>query len=392
MFLRVVSALSLGLACLAFSPVAGASSRAVDFGPREPERLPFFTKERPFRLGHWAVSPAVEREKTMASASATGIAYHKGIAVLAYDQDWVGAFDFATRKPLWWFKGSGGLTAPASIFDDAVVLGFRDGSIYRLNLQTGKQEWSTRLASFPSREMIKQDNQLLVVTASQALHSLDFTSGHTKWLVDGGGAEFLTIRTTAAPTYHQGTVYYGLASGDVLGIDLASGKEVVRFNPDPAPARFRDVIGPLYVMDNDKMLVSRSDGVVGCFYITGSKKGSSCWAKPLRSDSITATYYGDGLFLTGSFNGFVTAYNPQDGGKKLWQQSIYGSVVDLVLVNNTVFSATSNGKISAFKSSDGTYRWSDHLEGIISSPARVIDDGIFYLTGQNVVYGFKTNH
>jgi outer membrane protein assembly factor BamB len=363
-------------------------SPALDFGPRERERLPFFSKERPYKLGAWVLSRNLDREKPLASVISPGMSLSKDVLVVAYDQEWVGGFSVSKHKNLWWYKSNGGLTAPPTISGDAVILGFRDGSVHKVDLLSGQKVWDTRLDTFPAREIAIHDNQLLIVTASQSLHNVDFASGRSKWLFDGGSPDFLTIRTLAAPTVNRGTVYFGIASGEVLGVDLASGKEVLRVNPDPTPSRFRDVVGPLYVAAADKLLVSRSDGLVSCLYTDGAKKGSSCWEKPLHSDGITATHFAEGTLFIGTFNGYISAIAAQQG-KKLWQQDTNGTISSLTLSKGTLYSSTTKGKITALVAADGTYRWSDHLESLVTSAPVMSEEGIYFLTGQNSIYGYR---
>lgn len=358
-----------------------------DFAPRERELLPLFPEGRPFKLTPWVITPEFEREKSLAAVNTPGFAYGQGLLVLAYDREWVGAFSFPGKLPRWWFKGVGGLTAPPTIIGDGVYLGFRDGSIHKLKLATGEKEWSARVDGFPAREFAVHDNALIVVTSSQSLHRLDMLSGKTQWLFAGGSPEFLTIRTTARPTISHNTVFFGTAAGEVLGIDFHSGKEVLRYNPTAASAQFRDVVGPLAVLGEDKLLFSRSDGLVNCLYISGPKKGISCWDKSVQSDGITASFFAEDLLLTGSYNGYVTAYKPQNG-QKLWQHALGDTVGFLEVVGKHVFSATTNGKISAL-TIEGRYLWSDHLEGLLGSPPRTIAGGLYYLTGQNVLYGYE---
>src|SRR5690349_3408507 len=122
---------------------ARSFSPHMDFGPRDRELLPFSTQERPFKLGSWAVSPRADREKPLASTISPGMAFGQGVAVLAYDQEWVGGFSFKDKRNLWWYKANGGLTAPPTIFGESVILGFRDGSVHKVNLLTGSKEWDT---------------------------------------------------------------------------------------------------------------------------------------------------------------------------------------------------------------------------------------------------------
>jgi outer membrane protein assembly factor BamB len=371
-----------------------ASARSLsptwDFGPREPERLPFFSKERGRPLETWVVNRRLDREKPLGSIVSPAAVFADGTLVLAYDESWVGGFAFPGKSSRWWYKNHGGLTSPPAVFGDFVILGFRDGTVHKVNLRSGVKEWETRLDTFPTREPIVHEQQLLVVTASQSVYSLDIKSGTSQWLHDGGSPEFLTIRNSAAPTIFRDKVYLSTAQGEILGLDLATGKEIMRHNPDSAPARFRDGVGPLYLLPGDegRLLMSRSDGLITCVFVDGPKQGSSCWEKPLHSDGITATHFSEGQFFTGSFNGYVAAYDPSSG-KKIWQQDSNGTISSLKLVGRDLYSCTSTGKVMVFAGSSGNFRWTRNMEGLVASAPLVIGEGIHYLTGQNIFYGFE---
>ncbi len=375
------------LICLSKASLAWAFTHPGEMLSQDPQGLRFFTRERPNKLGSWSINPENDRQKSLGTLLGPPPAFAQDTLVMAYNQEWVVGLSFSRRTPRWFFKSPGGLSARPTIHENSVMLGCRDGSVHKLDLLSGTSLWSTRLDSAPSREFRVEGQRLLVVTASQSVYSLAYESGVTQWLFDGGSPDFLTIRSGAAPLVHKEIVLVGLASGEVLGLDLSSGKEHQRLNPDPAPSRFRDVVAPLSLLSDERLLIARSDGVLACLYVGGARQGSSCWEKAVHSEGITALSLGDGLLLAGTFNGSVVSYNP-DNGQKLWQQDLGGTITSVTVTKNTIFSSSSTGRISALTSS-GQYLWMDSVEGIISGPPQLIGDGLYYLTAQNVLYGYQ---
>ncbi|MEZ4741766.1 MAG: PQQ-binding-like beta-propeller repeat protein [Bdellovibrionota bacterium] len=241
---------------------------------------------RPFRVGHFKFSRKTDRIKPLGVASYAGWTSASGLLIGAVDHEWVGAFSVTNGKAKWWLHSSGELTAPPTIYGSWVILGFRDGTLLKVEVLTGKVVWKANLDTFPSRDYTLVGSKLLVITASQYLYSVDFQSGETQWLVDGGRPLGLTVRSLSAPVVYNENVYFGTSSGEIVSVSMATGKIEWRYDPEYTDSRFKDIVGEMLVVNN-RLIFSRYDGLVGAISLSAKQKTASLEPKiPINSNIL----------------------------------------------------------------------------------------------------------
>jgi outer membrane protein assembly factor BamB len=296
----------------------------------------------------------------------------------------VGAFSVKDGTPRWWLKAPAELTAPPVVFGSWVVLGFRDGSLYKVEVLTGKIVWKASLDSFASRSFTLSGSTLLVVTAGQYLHSIDYQSGESQWLFDGGFPAGLAVRSKTAPLVYNNTVYYGISSGELLAVDLASGKLNWRYNPEYSDARFKDVVGEMVIINN-RLIFSRNDGLVGAVAL-GTKQQRLVWSH--RFPSVAASVFRGGRYFVGLVNGDMIAMQVSDGNR-LWR-TITGKGISTIKAGERVlYVAGMKGRISAIESANGNIKWTDDLGGLVAAESFYIGSKIYFATGAHNIYGYK---
>jgi outer membrane protein assembly factor BamB len=339
---------------------------------------------RPFRLGVQTFSRRNEREKPLALIDTAGYTINSGVLVGGFDEDWVGGVSMQTQRNLWWYEGAPGLTAPPGSFGSSVVLGFRDGRVARLDALTGKKQWQVSLDSFTERPFLLNGTTLYVVTAAQVLYALEFQTGKTLWLYDGGFPEGLAIRGGARPIVHDNKVIFGVATGEILAVNVDTGKLVWRYNPAYNDQRFHDIVGEL-VVRNNKLLVTRYDGLVAAVDLASSVR-TVAWQEQLPG--LTTSAFRNGRLYVGGLNGDVYALDP-DGGRRIWRAVTGSPVTTITAGETTLFVAGGDGRISALDAASGAIVWHDEVGGSLASPPILHEDAIYYSTGNRAVYAYK---
>lgn len=340
--------------------------------------------ERPFRLGYIDIDKALDRTKPLAMLDPAGFVINSGVLIGGFDSKWVGGLNMATRKMAWWFEGLADVTAPPGSFGSAVVLGFRNGIVNKLDAVTGKKLWSANLDSFTERSFLLNGSTLYVLTAAQVLYALDFQSGKTLWLFDGGFPDGLTIRAGARPVVHDNKVLFGIATGEILAVNADTGKLVWRYNPSYNDARFHGVVGEM-VIRNNKLLISRYDGLVAAINLDGSVR-SVAWQEQFPG-LTTSAFRGNRLYV-GGLNGDVYGLDP-DTGRGIFRSVTGAAVTSIVASETTLFVAGHRGRVSALQTANGDLLWSDSLGGALASPPILYEDGIYYATGIKSLYAYK---
>jgi outer membrane protein assembly factor BamB len=222
------------------------------------------------------------------------------------------------------------------------------------------------------------------MTAAQVVYAIDFQSGKTLWLYDAGFPDGLTVQGGAKPIIYDNKVVFGIASGELLAVNAATGKLVWRYNPAYTDSRFHDVVGEI-VMVKTSLLVSRYDGFVAAIDL-GSNERRVIWQETLPG--ITTSSYRNNRFYVAAQNGDVYSFDAQSG-KKLWRQVTGVPLSTLTVGETTLFVTGNNGEVFALETASGDVRWHDDLGGeILSQP--VLDENKLYIaTGIKSIYSYQ---
>ncbi len=365
------TALSAKLA-LAVTPHTGINSRSE-------------ASARPFQLGVWTINPKMDRQKPLAALDPAGFVVNSGVLVGAFSDEWVGGMPLATRRVQWWIEAKSTLTAPPGSFGGSVVLGFRDGKLIRVDALSGKKLWTSDLDSFTERPMLLNGTTLYIVTAAQVLYAIDFQSGKTLWVYDGGFPEGLSIRAAARPVAFDNKVIFGTASGELIAVSADSGKLAWRFNPAYSTARFHDYVGEM-VVRSGKLIVARYDGLVAAIDLTGSAR-NVLWQEKLPS--ITSSAYRGDKYFVGALNGDVYSLDPDNAGKHIWRQMTGTAVTSLIVGERDVFAAGAGGRITALDSNSGKISWFDRLGSAIAGSPLIYEDTLYFTTGIKSLYAYR---
>ncbi len=387
---RILLAAALGLASPAGAEEAVApAASAAQAKSALPEDAASLTGDlgdrgRPYRLGFMSLNSGLDQVKPLALFDPAGFVVNSGILVGGFDQRWIGGLSMQTTKVLWWFDGTTDLTAPPGSFGSNVVLGFRDGKVVKLDALTGKKIWTASLDSFVERPLLLSGTTLYVLTAAQVLYALDFQTGKTQWLYDGGFPEGLTIRGGARPIIHDGKVLFGIASGEILAVNADTGKLVWRYNPAYNDARFHGVVGEMLIRGN-KLIITRYDGLVAAIDIAGSVR-SVAWQEQLPG-LTTSAFRGNRIYV-GALNGDVYALDA-DGGRKVFHAQTGASVTSITAGETSIFVTGTRGRITAIDAGVGNVLWHDSIGGSIASAPVLYENAILFNTGSKSIYAYK---
>jgi outer membrane protein assembly factor BamB len=342
-------------------------------------------RDRPFRLGVLRFNQSLDASKPLAMGDAAGWAMTAGTLIGAFDQQWVGGFSLAQERVSWWFDGETDLTMPPAVHGSWAVLGFRSGRLVKLDAVSGKKVWETNLSAFSERRSVLAGNTLLVVTVSQALYAVDFQTGKTLWLYDGGFPAGLTLRNGAAPLVHDNKVLFGLTTGEILAVNFETGKLLWRYNPAYNDHRFHDVVGELVVRSN-QVLMTRYDGLVASVDLTADKR--VVWQEQLPA--VATSTFRNGRYYVGCVNGDVYGFDAASG-RRIWSAPIQtGAAIGSIMPGEElIYAIGSNGRIVAIEASSGKISFSDDVGGEVTSTPIVYANSFFVPTGLKNLYSYR---
>lgn len=340
----------------------------------------------PYRLGVLRLDPELDRIKPLAEADFASWAQSSNILVGSVGSEWVVAQSLQNSKILWWLKAETPLAAPVTIVGNWVLLGFRDGTVYKVELETGKKIWELTLDSFVSRKFNLAGNILLAQTAGQQLYGIDFDSGSTVWIYDAGFPDGLNLQGAAPPVSDNNVVVIGIASGELHAVDLKSGKLSWKHEPSFNEGRFHDVMGEIALFDS-RLIFSRYDGMVSLLDVSG-KGQNVLWE--LETSNVTAASFRAGRYYVGTLDGDVFAIDIKTG-KKIWTASTGEAITAIIPGETTLFTSGGNGRINSINSLTGEIHWNDSIGAEIVRDPFIYQDGVYFTTGFRNIYGYKIN-
>ncbi len=345
---------------------------------------PTFTNCRPFRTGMIKLAPELDAEKPIGAIDESGWTMATDVLIGSIHPEWVSAYHLKSKTFTWWLKVPESMTAPAEVFGSWAVIPLRDGRLLKVETQTGKQLWETRLSRFVTAKTTLSGNVLLAYSADQKLYAIDFQTGQHLWVYDTGTTANLLLRAGVGPVVAGSEVIFGTTEGDLRSVSLNSGKENWKLDPSREDFRFKDIVGEIG-LGNHQVYAARSDGLV--FAVdTLNRPNDVLWKE--NFPSVTGSAYRDGTYVVGCINGDLIALQASTG-RQLWKVNVGASVKTITIGEKAIFVGGSQGRITAVSGANGQILWHDDLQGVVTRQPVVVDDQIYFATGLKVLYSYK---
>ncbi|CAN5654430.1 hypothetical protein BH10BAC5_BH10BAC5_04090 [soil metagenome] len=215
------------------------------------------------------------------------------------------AFDLNTQDVLWKFNAGSRIRTTPAVSENKIVFGACNGCVYAVNKQTGTEEWkySTDGASF---DFESESNDRTSVMCSPAvkdgivaiggrdgfLYALDMNTGKQKWKVDHKGSWVLST------AINDGKVFVGTGSAlFIQALDENTGIEIWKFKT------FGAIFSSL-CLANDMIY---ANDFVGNVYAIESSSGKGIWKFPMGTRSGSTPLVSGGVVYTCSDDGFLYA-------------------------------------------------------------------------------------
>ena len=339
---------------------------------------------RPPRAGVIALEPARNAAKPLADADLQGWWMNDDEIIRTHDRQWITASQNSRLK--WSFELSTGITGPITVHKNTVYVSELDGRFHALARESGKALWSAKLARFVDRSVVVNNNQLLVTTADEQIYSLDSESGSVQWIFDAGFPDGLALANQAPPVVVDDQVIFGSSRGDLIGINLSTGKEAWRSQDTSADVKFRDVIGQIY-KQGQQLFVTQYNGTATAYRV-GPTGVVAQWTTRLSSITASALDSKAGILYLATQSGDIVATSISTGDKK-WTYASGVSIAQLLVASpSQLIAAGARGRILSLHSASGQLRWHDDVSGRIVSPIKKDAKTIMVTTGYMNIYRY----
>ncbi|MBI3158886.1 MAG: PQQ-like beta-propeller repeat protein [Chloroflexi bacterium] len=270
-------------------------------------------------LGIYVLDPVTGRQQQIYPAEPIRGASYYAAPVLTEDGQLLAAaynnrlysFDLATRALLWEFsEARSRFIASPLVLDDVIYAPNADGTLYALNMageklaefETGEGLWATPTTDGSAIYLTSMDGRV---------YSLAARTLRENWSVDTGAA----LVSTPLLDPETGLLYVGNFAGDLLGLDLRSGRIAWQ---------------------------AETEGWI--------------WGPPALADGV--------LYL-GDLNGNLYAFEAGGSTQPLWQTPLDGQIAGAPLVTeDSLYIGTGAGKFYALDL-DGVIRYTDTVDEVL---------------------------
>jgi len=249
------------------------------------------------------------------------------------------------------------------------------GQLLALSRDDGLELWRANLSS-EALSSPTSDGSIVVVHSSDGrVFGFNTSSGEQKWRYDSD-TPILSLRGTSTPLIREDRVYVGLASGDLIALNLRDGRKV--WSTSLAIPSGRTELERLVDADGAFSVL------YGTLYATayqGNLKaidvysGAENWTKPLSSYTGVAVSKQTGTVLSADASGRVFAFDSSTG-KEIW--------VNEALLHRRLGTVTAWGAYAVVADFEGYVHILDQQNGTIVGRVHVDNDGVL---GQIKVVG-----
>jgi len=249
--------------------------------------------------------------------------------------------------------------APIACFEDTVLVGSLNGTIFAFDTATGDEKWTLNIDApilgtvnfYPSPE----GSRVYVINQEEGnLHAIDLATGIELWKSDS------IERCDGSPSVGSDVVVYGSCASALHVFSAIDGtlKFNIEFDEDSQVAGGAALVG-------DSAFVGTHSGL---FFHVDIKTGEIIWINEDSEDEIftTPAVSGD-LVIFGSLDGSFYAID-RGAGELRWKFETSGIPVSPVIAGDKVL-AGSDGTLYILQISTGKAVWSYEISDEITSPA-----------------------
>lgn len=284
--------------------------------------------------------------------------------------------DLVSGKEEWKSK-IGPAKAPVSLRDGVVHVGDIDGKFHALDAATGKSRWVFDCGAEISGGACYANNTLLFGAHDDTLHCLDLATGKERWNFKTEGPYYGSVAVAAGKTFAAG------CDSRLHVIDVATGKETASLD-------LGSQTGATVAVAGDTLYL----GTMGSeFHAIGWKEPKISWtyrAANRPKEFFSSAAIGKELAVVGSRDNRVHAIDRTTGAAR-WTYLTDGRVdASPVIAGNTVFAPSLDGKLHVLELASGKKIEVHDLGGAASASPAISDGYIVIGTNEGVLHAFKT--
>jgi|GEM_PF-3940740 len=295
------------------------------------------------------------------------------------------AVDLTTGREIWRFRTTGEATRSVSISDGVAYFGAGDGSLYAVDVNTPAEIWRVKAQNPILSTPVVADGTLFTQHFSDnALTALDIKTGKLKWMFQTAGQVYYN------PAVINNTAYFFTAAKYVYSVDIKTGEMKWRIKLSSDFPSFEPVIY------KDLFLFYSLDTSITAFDMESGRERWRQHAGYVDGNVTEGISIGDGMVFAASQS--IEYTKDQDlrrlmaldaaSGQPIWQ-SVTNSerFYTPVYHDGIVYTSSLNGAVAAFDAKSGERRWDFNFENWTYRLAA--HGGNIYIGSWDCVYALK---
>jgi len=259
------------------------------------------------------------------------------------------------------------IDAPLACFDELVLAGTADGTIYALDVATGEERWQYdvggSILGTPNRVSVPAEGEdtdraaMVVVSQNNgALHCVDMKDGQPIWQTEG------VSRCDGSPAVGDGRVVFGSCVAALHVFSVVDG----RLERNIEVGADSEVAGGVAVYGESVFTGSRSGTVLHANLLNGATQWTN---NDIDGEVFTTPAVSSDYVVFASDNGFVYALDRETGDQR-WTFDTEGTPSSPVIAGDKLV-VTSDGSLYMLRMEDGTQVWSYEVSDVITGAAVV---------------------
>ncbi len=287
---------------------------------------------------------------------------------------------------IWKYDAQDWIDATPFITDSKVYFSSKNGYVYCLNTADGVFVWKFKTGGTNSSSPIVEDGIVFVGAGfpDKSVYALDAETGNVLWSVETGQMVY------SSPALEGNSVYIGSNDGKVYSIDREKGGVNWTYKTN----------GGIYYASpsilNGKMFLAPGD-FDWTVYAVNINDGQLAWSFIPDEAEPTPTYVssvvsnGDTVYVVSGYGlQYLYALNAETGALK-WKAELdeatrFGFSSTPVATDDTVYVATSSGKLKSFDVATGKATWEYDLGAQVLSSTVIANGTLFIATFDGTLY------
>ena len=308
-----------------------------------------------------------------------------------------GSFKGAPEEFAWMYKTGGPVRSTPVHYQDKIIFGSTDGSLYAVKAETGEFLWAFKTGgAVNSSPSVDKDGRIYFLSGDNYFYCLNSDNGTMLWKFKTGedlpyrwGFDYLQ----SSPALYEDEVYFGSGDGNLYSLDRNSGSLVWKYFTGnrirTSPSVYKDMVlfgdmgGHFYsVKSGDGTLIWKFNTIAGT---SGNNLGEEAFD---RTAIISSPSIEDSTVCFGARDGFLYALNVFTG-KELWKfdHQVSWVISTPAIYRHTVFTGSSDGHfVQAVDISSGKEKWRSDTPGLVWSSPSISNDRVYLGDGKGNLF------